>query len=194
MGIHRKLIYLSIPVLITGIFLAFLIVFDTRQPPAWQAKLDQYIVYKEHDRAASISVQAMDHASRPWMFAQEPGDLVFDHLEYVQTTGTPFLSGGSVYKPLAYPPQDIWCILLKVDQRSLPQGAAYEVAFAARFSDLYNAVWVIITSNEPVSSTPLRQRLSSIGCDAARLKGPTWLPDLWREAYLQPLLISSPVG
>ncbi|MGE5224612.1 MAG: hypothetical protein ACM3PY_19425 [Omnitrophica WOR_2 bacterium] len=146
----KKLFYLSIPILLTGIFVTAWIAFDERQPPGYRSALDQYITEQEQSSQTVIRVQAVTRASKPWEFIRDDND----------PPSSPSLS---------YPPDEVWCILLKVDQN---RTARYELVFAALHTSIYTVDWVIHPAAQPVSSPQVQQRVSGIGCDPSRLKIP----------------------
>lgn len=163
----KKLLLLSIPVLVPGFVLVLLFLYSKKQPPAWRSELDKYVAYTEHGSSLRIFEQAAVRAGRPWEFNGGSGYIVYGDTPYYITENTyqPGVTGGFSRMPLPYPPEELWCVLLKLEPNHAPASFHYQLVFVARHQDLYNADWVIHAAIQPPSSPEIEQTLSRLGCD-----------------------------
>jgi hypothetical protein len=163
----KKILYLSIPILVPGFLLILFLLYAKQQPPAWQTELEKYIAYKEHASPILITEQSAVRSERPWKFTGDTGYIVYGDTPYYITDNTYQSGRDSRFSrmPLPYPPEELWCVLLKMEPRYAPDFFKYQLVFVARHQDLYNADWVIHEANRPPSSPEIKQTLSRIGCN-----------------------------
>lgn len=170
----KKLLLLAILVLVPGFVLLLLLLYAKQQPPAWQSELEKYIAYEERGSPLRISEQAVVRAGRPWEFTGGSDYIVYGDTPYYITENTyrPGVTGGFSRMPLPYPPEELWCVLLKLEPIHAPAFSHYQLVFVARHQDLYNADWVIHAAIQPPSSPEIEQTLDRLGCDIDVSKHP----------------------
>jgi hypothetical protein len=170
----KKLLLLTIPVLVPGFVLVLLFLYAKQQPPAWQSELGKYIAYAERGSPLRISEQTAVRAARPWEFTGGTGYIVYGDTPYYITENTyqPGVTRGFSRMPLPYPPEELWCVLLEVQPIYAPAFSYYQLVFVARHQDLYNADWVIHAVIQPPSSPEIEQTISRLGCDIDVSKQP----------------------
>ena len=160
----RKVILLSIPLLVLiGTVLA-VDIGDAALHPSWQPELSKYIRSKK----AFITIKAVDQASRPVNFNQDMSSAAFsDDVFYTQGYG----GGQSGYRNLPFPPEEVWCVLLKKTRRAADDSiveSTYSVVFVARHLDMWHADWVVHEGEQEPFSPAFLEKLSKIGCDLGR--------------------------
>ena len=109
----KRLLLLSIPFLLTaGALAVFWFFYGIHQPQAWQPQLDKYISYKKQELSAPITVQAVDHATKPWDLIRDKSFIVYGDLAYYRTdVNYEQPQAGGI--PLPDPPVEVYCILLE---------------------------------------------------------------------------------
>jgi hypothetical protein len=160
----KKLLLLFIPFLLPAVALAAWLLYDQRQPPAWQVELGKYIAYQERRAFMQITAQAVDRAGRPWEFGRDPGYMVYGDTPYYVTDFSYQPSAGSGGMPLPYPPEELWCVLLKLESVHPFGSPKLQLVFVARHQDLYNAAWVVHAASQPADSPELLHTLAVVGC------------------------------
>ncbi len=152
----KRLIY--IPTVAVLVVIIALLWIDHRQTPAWKNKLDQYLEYLRSVGEPAYQVVNAVQASQPTKFTP------------VMSTGS---SSGSVIlptpdsldgqylsslQPLSYPPDQVWCVLLK-------DTGAQQLVIVALHTSLYDASWIVHVPPDPWGSPTLQSSLSIIGCN-----------------------------
>ncbi len=163
----KKLLFLTIPFLVPGFVLILFLLYAEQQPPAWQTELEKYIAYKERGSPLLITELVAVRSGRPWRFTGDTNFIVYGDTPYYITDNT-YQSGPDrrfSRMPLPYPPEELWCVLLKIGPSYAPSFSKYQLVLVARHQDLYNADWVIHEAILPPSSPELKQTLSRVGCD-----------------------------
>jgi GAF domain-containing protein len=158
----KKARYLIIPVLVPGILVAVLLVYGSREPPAWHQIYEQYAVYLRFlsPHPQTLTLISAEKASRPWYFFHEQAENVFGTNGYYEVDMPQ--NKGSM--PLNYPPQEVWCLLVEVRQQA-SSSSECRLLFAVEHSDLYNATWVIHVPLQDLSDYGLHQEMERIGCE-----------------------------
>jgi hypothetical protein len=163
----KRIFLLFIPFLLPAIALSLWLFYDKQQPPAWQMELDKYTAYQERSAPVRITQQTVDRARKPWKFMRDSGFLVYGDTPYYVTDNTYNLGrvGGFNRMPLPYPPEELWCVLLRLEPIYAPVSPRLQMVFVARHQDLYNAGWVIHAAIQPADSAELAQTIARVGCD-----------------------------
>jgi hypothetical protein len=126
-------------------------------PDMAQVRLGQFLTGESWSGKAYVIETA--RARRPWLFAEEwgKGDA---------GNGTRLLTSqeSPVLSALHFPPDCLWCVLLK---RVAPLAGEepYEVVFIGLHSTMYNADWVVHRATDYLGSPPPLEVLSTLDCD-----------------------------
>jgi hypothetical protein len=139
---------------------ASLVAIRTNRPPDWQLELDQYVEYEDSLSSGMTTVQLVDRASKPWNFSRDMSHAVFGDSPYYQTDYN--YGGRRGPRPLPFPPEDVWCVLLERDHNA---ETTYAIVFVAEHQDLYNADVVIHEGASDLSDQSFTESISVIGCD-----------------------------
>jgi hypothetical protein len=118
----RFLIFIPMIVVI-GMMVGFLLL-NNRQTPAWKPILDRYLTYS---RMTGESVYRMINAVQAAQLANFTSAMSggsFSDSVIFQTTFNVDAQYSAGLQPMPYPPDDVWCVLLK--DNSLPR-AGYHV-------------------------------------------------------------------
>jgi len=140
-------------------------------PAGCQAALDQYLTYKNMTLAEGLSVKAEVKAAKPGSLTQDVSYAVYGDSAHYQTDENYKEAGGEAeattvwskeeLRPLPYPPEEVWCVLLERNA----EAPGYGVAFVSLHQDIYNADWVV-HEVEPDPFAPASiQVASDLGCD-----------------------------
>jgi hypothetical protein len=144
----KRIILLSIPLLAALVVLVAWAVVEKGRPPDWRTALDQYISYKRQGSHETLEVESYVHSSHPWDFTQEMSKSTFGDSIIFEVSASDSYSeslGGDL-KPLPYPPDDLWCVLLKLRNNTTAATGTeneYRLVFVALYNDLYNAEWIV---------------------------------------------------
>jgi len=162
----RRAIILTFPLLLaTTLLVALLIAIRMNRPPDWQLELDKYVEYKDSFSSGTTAVQLVERASRPWNISRGMSHAVFGDSPYYQTDygySGEKRHGGP--RPLPFPPEDVWCVLLERDRN---EETTYAIVFVAEHQDLYNADVVMHEGASDLSTQAFVEGISRIGCDLA---------------------------
>jgi hypothetical protein len=151
----RNLIF--IPVATVLFVSAILLLLNHRQTPAWQAKLDQYLAFLKQTGQHSYQVLSVDTAASPANFTPTMSAESYSESVIFETTHTQDTEYTIGLQPMPYPPQQVMCVLLNIDNQ--PQ-----LVYIALHNSLYNADWIVHISPETWGSLTLKIQLDSIGC------------------------------
>jgi hypothetical protein len=168
-------ISLAIPILVLAVVL---LVLGRQATPAWSEALDEYLAFENRPPTSTLDVRQTMHAGRPWNFKEAMSASVLkapyrlENSRAIESTSPRSLvSDTLLYEiaaiPLSYPPQDLWCVLLKYQRKASlthDREAGYRVVYAALHKDLYTAEWVIHISADDFPSQRLAQTFQAIGC------------------------------
>lgn len=174
----KRLISSSVPLILPLLFVAVvLIVLEKNRAPAWSAALNQYIAVENNPPTSTLEVLQAMHASQPWNFREDMSASVYRAAYRVVNQGNPDIASPRVQvsatlvlesaTPLSYPPQELWCVLLKYQHKSglAPhRETGYSVIYVALHKDLYTAEWVVHISADCFPSQRLLQTFQAIGC------------------------------
>jgi hypothetical protein len=143
-------------VLLFGFTLGFL---EAQQTPLWQMTLDRYL---QAARPAA-AVRQVERATMPWLLTPAMHGQVVDYGDYCYHAGE---SRQSCTLALPYPPQDVYCALVTVEQQQ-------QLLLVSRFSDnLWRDDWVILASPSAPSLSAAMQTAATTGCEFARQEPP----------------------
>jgi len=141
----------------------FVIVFAlaTYQPqPSGPAEsvLYSYLGYRNSTTQQLAPIQQMVEATRPGNFTPEMSKATFGSGPYYRTTFSDRPIGDQGSRAIPYPPVEVWCVLLRQSDSTLPR-----VVFYAQHQDMYNADWIV---HEPAAETlpELQASLAAVGC------------------------------
>jgi hypothetical protein len=144
-----------------------LVAFESRRPLDWQSQVDKYIAYMDEVSSKPMKMLKAERARRPWDFSAEMSLAVYGDSGHYQTDyGYQQRNVGA--KPLPLPPQEVWCVLLELEQHGAvdpTEEGAYRVVFPALHQDLHNADWVLHEGAGDLTSQEFMESLSKIGCD-----------------------------
>jgi hypothetical protein len=149
-------------------------------PTQAQVELNEYLQYQRLVLGQTISIQQTVQATRPWNFTPQMSDATFGDSPFYRTShtyyatpvvnspypsvATPWMSDfsntASGLRPVPFPPEDMWCILLHQEHPTTSK-----VVFVALHQDLYNADWLVHEPAGELHTRELTATLSSIGCD-----------------------------
>ena len=158
------MIALAVPFALAG----YLVARQAFMPPEWQAGLDRYVAYKAASSGGVITVQRVERARKPWKFSQDMSSSVYGDGLYFRPDYTfdGEYVGGNGRRPLRFPPEEVWCILLEQAPRERGEReAAHSVVFVALHQDLYTAVWVLHEWAHDLPAAALAESLALIECD-----------------------------
>jgi hypothetical protein len=140
-------------------------------PAGCQAVLDQYLAYKNVSLAEGLSVKAEVKAAKPGRLTEGVNYAVYGDSTYYQTDENYKEASGEAeataawskeeLRPLPYPPEEVWCVLLERNA----QAPGYGVAFVSLHQDLHNADWVVHEVGPDPFAPESLQVASDLGCD-----------------------------
>jgi hypothetical protein len=125
--------------------------------------LDQYLA--DTFPIGPTTIVTAQRAERPWNFVQDMSGSVYDDSVHLQISTGPTKTVWTNLAALYYPPQEIWCVLLKTGTARQP---SYSAVFVGVHVDLYNAGLVVHQANRAPGSPELAAQLSALGCDLPR--------------------------
>jgi hypothetical protein len=146
----------------------FLVARQAFMPPEWQAGLDRYVAHKAASSGGAITVQRVERARKPWKFSRDMSGSVFGDGLYFRPDYTfdGEYVGGSGRRPLPFPPEEVWCVLLAQALQERDTGeATYSVVFVALHQDLYTADWVLHEVVDDLPAGALAESLAALECD-----------------------------
>ena len=165
----RRAIPLAIPPVVLIVLVGVFIASEARLPAGWEAELDEYVEYQNSLSSGTPTVRLVARAAKPWNFTSDMSRAAFGDSIYYRTDYS--YSGKKRHggpRPLPFPPEEVWCVLLQRHRNSTDDSAgemAYGVVFAGLHLDMYNADWVIHEGAWGVFTAQLMENLSMIGCD-----------------------------
>ncbi len=166
----RRLLVLGLSVAIGLILIGALLLPMIRSGSAgaagWRPELDRYMAYRSAVVAGTVEVASASQATRPSAFDRTMSGLTFGDSANYQTNSAYNRAASRGYKPLPFPPAEVWCVRL-TQRRGLAGGGeevTAPVVFVAKHSDLYSADWV--THEPPGSTSPgdLGAMMAKLGC------------------------------
>ncbi len=183
----KPLLFIGLALLPGVLFLAWML-YEMDLHPTWQPELDKYIAYKEQALSSKITVETVEKAAKPWEFTKNPNFIVYSDSYFFQSASdyqpTPekstspdlFHKYNSINDGvnLSYPPDEVWCALLKIKPAEAGSSTGYQVIFIARFEgDMYVTSWIIQEPTASFISPETLQTVSTVGCNSQRLLVPT---------------------
>ena len=165
---RRRTIPLMIALAVPFIVAGFLVARQAFMPPEWRAGLDRYVAHKAASLGEAITVQRVERARKPWKFSQDMSSSVFGDGLYFRPDYTfdGEYVGGSGRRPLHFPPEEVWCVLLEqAPQERGEREATYSVVFMALHQDLYTADWILHEWASDLPAAALAESLVALECD-----------------------------
>jgi hypothetical protein len=157
------MIALAVPFVVAG----FLVARQAFMPPEWRAGLDRYVAYRAASLGKAITVQRVERARKPWKFSRDMSGSVYGDGLYFRPDYTfdGEYVGGSGRRPLHFPPEEVWCVLLEQAPERSAGEAAHSVVFVALHQDLYTADWVLHEVVDDLPAAALAESLAALECD-----------------------------
>jgi hypothetical protein len=182
MLIMRKIILLTIPLIVIIALGGTLLLININQPPVGQDELDRFLQFKSASASGKYEVQVTVKASKPWNFSADMSKVTFGESMYYQTAfrygeetpdqdtlaihpGEP-PSGG--LSPLPFPPEKLWCVFFENNinsENSLPAEETTTLVLIALHQDLYNADIIIHEVAAGSQDQTIDKIVASIGCE-----------------------------
>jgi hypothetical protein len=179
-------------VILSGLLLGSLLVgaflSPGRQPETWETALRRYLEFKRLDGDELWQIAIRERAISPTRFDRALSRVSYGTGTYYQTqvtypavalaptdqqvihrAATPMPTGVKFFaatagRPLPYPPDDVWCVLLTQAQDPVELSQDL-LAFVALHIDLYNAEWVVHETGIAPFGGEILGGLHAIGCD-----------------------------
>jgi hypothetical protein len=147
----KKVIALMLPLLLGAAVVAGVALTEARRPRDWQAALDAYL--QEQGGPGRLQVQATAWARQPGRFERDMSRAVFG-------------GDGRGEADLPFPPEAVWCVLLKRDPSGRQDELPYQVLFVAHHVDppWYDEWLVHVGSGNPFAPD-FAAGLRAIGCE-----------------------------
>ncbi len=173
---YAPVIVLTILVLATAIVVAVLIAREQMLPSEAQTALNEYVFYRQSLPSESAIVERVVRAALPSHFTADMSSASYGSSNFYHTTHdyrepiavdlsnsaiiTPSVQYVGASRPIPFPPVDVWCVLLKPANSSLPQ-----VVFISLHQDLYNADWLVHEPPADLGPRALNDKLAAVGCN-----------------------------
>jgi hypothetical protein len=156
---QRPLFLLAVPLILGCVLVSLVLIIISRlalKPSDWRAQTDYYMRYK-----GGVAFVSATQATRPEAFTRDLRGATYGNSA---TYATDFSYSGQVVgqKPLLYPPDQVWCVILQPEAGPTPaagSSSGQRVVFVARHIDMYNADWV---THEPKGDAAAI--MTRIGC------------------------------
>ncbi|MDY0019537.1 MAG: hypothetical protein RBT47_06015 [Anaerolineae bacterium] len=148
------------------VLLAFLLIFvisPSGRRSTWEMALDDYLAYKRTLFGKTFAVSLSMQARTPLAFTEAWsgatfGDTQYYAVDYLYDDGSPG------QRPLPFPPQEVWCVLVK--ERGAPEGTdPYQLLFVAQHQDLHSAAWVVHEGTAELLSQEAAAAMTALGCE-----------------------------
>lgn len=153
----RKRLIIYIPVLAVVLLVAALLLVNHLTTPQWKVRLDQYLAFQHSSGEPAYHLVSAVQASQPAQFTASMSSESYSESAIFGTSmgvGEQFISQ---MLPLPYPPETVWCALLKGDSQQ-------QVVYIALHNSLYNADWVVHIPPQAFESPAIQTNLTRIGC------------------------------
>ena len=164
---RRRTIPLMIALAVPFVVAGFLVARQAFMPPEWRAGLDRYVAYRAASLGKSITVQRVERARKPWKFSRDMSGSVYGDGLYFRPDYTfdgEYVAGDG-RRPLHFPPEEVWCVLLEQAPERGTGEAAHLVVFVALHQDLYTAAWVLHEVVDDLPAVALTESLAALECD-----------------------------
>ncbi|MCU0522285.1 MAG: hypothetical protein MUF84_16520 [Anaerolineae bacterium] len=156
-----------------------------RRPETWETALQRHLAFKASGSGESWQVAMSEYATSSVHFDRKMSRVSYGtgthyQPQVVYQTMTPIPSdtrvvsagavststGGGLFppiggRPLPYPPDEVWCLLLTQE----PPGATLELVYVALHMDLYNAEWAVHEVGTAPFDDAVFSGLKTIGCE-----------------------------
>jgi hypothetical protein len=155
----KKVVALMLPLLLGAAVLAGVALTEARRPQDWQLALDDYL--QAQQAPERLHVQATAWARQPGHFDRDMSRAVFG-------------AGRRGEADLPFPPEAVWCVLLKRDPSSRQDEVPYQVLFVAHHVDPpWYDEWLVHEGKGNPFAPGFAAGLRAIGCDLGlEEKGP----------------------
>jgi hypothetical protein len=153
----KKRLIIYIPSIAVLVLLLALLLLSNYQTPAWKTMLDQYLFFLRSAGEPSYQMVAAVQASQPSHFTPNMTTGSFSNsVTYLPTESFDgdYFSG---LEPVPYPPDQVWCVLLKDDGQQ-------ELVFVALHNSDYSTNWIVHIPSDPWGSPALQSTMESLGC------------------------------
>ncbi len=149
------------------VFLALLIIFVISpggRRSTWETALDDYLAYKRTLFGKNFAVSLSMQARTPMAFTEDWSGVTFGDTHYYAVDYLYDDEGLPGQRPLPFPPQEVWCVLVK--ERGAPEGAdPYQLLFVAQHQDLHSAAWVVHEGVAELLSQEAAATMTALGCE-----------------------------
>lgn len=125
----------------------------------WQTAANAYIAHKGWGTPGKATIEQAIQARAPEHFTKEIDLRTYANGSHF-VVDEPF-SERNGSKPLPYPPEDVWCALVKKSNGD----DVYHLIFANYHADLYSAEWVIHEDGKVPFNQETQNLLIQLGCD-----------------------------
>ncbi len=153
----KKQLLIFIPTLVVIGVMATLLLLNNGQAPPWRTIIDEYLLYLRTTGETSFKVTNAVLASKPANFNSDMSAGSFSDSLIFQTSSVVGADYSADLEPMPYPPDQVWCVLLK-------DGSEQRLVFAALHHNLYNADWIVHIPPAAWGSAELDITLASLGC------------------------------
>jgi hypothetical protein len=152
----NSLIKIGLAVLIPAAAIVLMLVASNRpdQPDPRQQELQTYLQCRSKTYTQPLQLGESVQARLPQNFTADMSKASFSNTPYYETDCrfNPEYGG---YKPMPYPPNDLWCVKINSTDPDAPQAIV-----VALHQDIYNADWVVHEVSDPAV-------LQKVGCQFA---------------------------
>jgi len=161
----RGLIAMAVGVAL--VLLALLIIFmlsPSGRRSTWETALDDYLAYKRTLSGRSFTVSLSMQARMPMAFTEDWSGATFGDTHYYAVDYLYDDEGSLGQRPLPFPPQEVWCVLVK--EQGAPEGTdPYHLLFVALHQDLYGADWIVHEGVSKLLSREAATTMTALGCE-----------------------------
>jgi hypothetical protein len=131
-------------------------------PATCQLRLNQYVAHIS--TVGTATVQRTVRATKPGNLGSDAGYPTFGDSVYYQTEDGPAGNEKGGAMPLPYPPKELWCVLLKQQNRATGR-TSYPIVFVGLHMDMYSADWIVHEGPGDPSTPGVLDSLSQLGCE-----------------------------
>jgi hypothetical protein len=176
----KKITLLTLPVMVLIVIGVILLYLKTNQQPGWQDELSQYLRYKSESVNEIYDIHAYAKGKTPWNLHMENNKVSLGESEYYQTDfrygeelsedEVTFIIGKSPDNnliPLPFPPNEVWCVLLKRvngAETNFPDDDVATLVLVALHQDLYNADYVVHEIRSEIQDETSYEIAEELGC------------------------------
>jgi hypothetical protein len=153
----RKRLIIYIPLIAVLLVLSAMVLVNRLTTPQWKVRLDQYLAIQNASGEPAYHLVSAVQASQPAEFTASMSSESYSQSAIFSTSMGVGEQFTSQMLPLPYPPDTVWCVLLKGNSQQ-------QVVYIALHNSLYNADWVVHIPPQPFESPALKSNLIRIGC------------------------------